>query len=148
MKEPVTEPGLPVVCVVCFTAELSDQIELAFEKRHFISKHGAYLTHRASMWLVFNDSGMNKGEQELGRAEKENERGDQPAIDCCRADKQDLVGEDFDEPFWIKVVKMLNSREKTPFCEYFCFRYVYFLVCLFVCVCVSFCFRDSLLYYI
>lgn len=28
-------------------------------------------------------------------------------IDCCRGDKQDFVGHDFDEPFWIKVVKML-----------------------------------------
>ena len=52
------------------------------------------------MWLVLNDSGMSKGEQEFERAGKGNERGDQYEIDCCR-------GDDFDEPFWMKVVKML-----------------------------------------
>ena len=59
------------------------------------------------MWLVLNDSGMSKGEQEFERAGKGNERGDQHEIDCCHGDKQDFVGDDFDEPFWMKVVKML-----------------------------------------
>lgn len=55
------------------------------------------------MWLVINDCGMTKGEQELDRAEKSNERGDQHEIDrCCDHWEGDLLADKFDEEFWVK----------------------------------------------
>lgn len=58
------------------------------------------------MWLVFEDSGMSKGEHELEHAEKDNEPGDQhPEIfDRCRDHQREYLLEDeFDEEFWLKV---------------------------------------------
>ena len=46
---------------------------------------------------------MTKGEQELDRAEKSNERGDQHEIDrCCDHWEGDLLADKFDEEFWVK----------------------------------------------
>lgn len=58
------------------------------------------------MWLVFEDSGMSKGEHGLEHAEKDNEPGDQhPEIfDRCRDHQREYLLEDeFDEEFWLKV---------------------------------------------
>ncbi|PFX11648.1 hypothetical protein AWC38_SpisGene24538 [Stylophora pistillata] len=57
------------------------------------------------MWLVLNDSGMRKKQQELECVEKGNEKGNWRKIDRCR-DQQQVLPEDdfgFDEKFWIKV---------------------------------------------
>ena len=55
------------------------------------------------MWLVINDCGMTKGERELDRAEKSNERGDRHEIDRCRDHWEgDLLANEFDEEFWVK----------------------------------------------
>ena len=56
------------------------------------------------MWLLFNDSGMSEREKELRHTEKSNERGDKHEIYRCRDHQQeDLLDDEFDEDFWIKV---------------------------------------------
>ncbi|XP_066015291.1 uncharacterized protein [Pocillopora verrucosa] len=56
------------------------------------------------MWLVLNDLGMSERERGLERAEKDNERGDQHEINRCRDHQRgDLIEDEFDEEFWIKV---------------------------------------------
>lgn len=63
------------------------------------------------MWLVFEDSGMSKGEHGLEQAEKDNEPGDQhPEIfDRCRDHQREYLLEDeFDEEFWLKVNQFLR----------------------------------------
>lgn len=59
------------------------------------------------MWLVLKDSGMWKEQQALESAEKGDEQGNQREIDR-RSDhqQQDLAEEEFDEGFWIKVIKL------------------------------------------
>lgn len=59
------------------------------------------------MWLVLKDSGMWKEQQALENAEKGDEQGNQREIDR-RSDhqQQDLAEEEFDEGFWIKVIKL------------------------------------------
>lgn len=59
------------------------------------------------MWLVLKDSGMWKKQQALENAEKGDEPGNQREIDR-RSDhqQQDLAEEEFDEGFWIKVIKL------------------------------------------
>lgn len=59
------------------------------------------------MWLVLKDSGMWKEQQALENAEKGDEPGNQREIDR-RSDhqQQDLAEEEFDEGFWIKVIKL------------------------------------------
>lgn len=59
------------------------------------------------MWLVLKDSGMWKEQQALENAEKGDEQGNQGEIDR-RSDhqQQDLAEEEFDEGFWIKVIKL------------------------------------------
>ena len=47
---------------------------------------------------------MSKGGKELQRTDRWNERGDQQNIDRCRGHQQDILEEDFDEEFWIKVM--------------------------------------------
>ena len=56
------------------------------------------------MWLLLNNSVMSKGGKELQRTDRWNERGDQQNIDRCRGHQQDILEEDFDEEFWIKVM--------------------------------------------
>lgn len=52
---------------------------------------------------------MSKGEQELERAEKGkklNEQGNQDEIDRCRdPQRTDWLEDEFDEEFWIKVMR-------------------------------------------
>lgn len=56
------------------------------------------------MWLLFNDLGMSEREKELRHTEKSNERGDKHEIYRCRDHNQeDLLDDEFDENFWIKV---------------------------------------------
>lgn len=59
------------------------------------------------MWLVLKDAGMWKEQQALENAEKGDEPGNQREIDR-RSDhqQQDLAEEEFDEGFWIKVIKL------------------------------------------
>lgn len=59
------------------------------------------------MWLVLKDSGMWKEQQALENAEKGDEPGNQREIDR-RSDHQQqyLPEEEFDEGFWIKVIKL------------------------------------------
>lgn len=59
------------------------------------------------MWLVLKDTGMWKEQQALENAEKGDEPGNQREIDR-RSDhqQQDLAEEEFDEGFWIKVIKL------------------------------------------
>lgn len=59
------------------------------------------------MWLVLKDTGMWKEQQALENAEKGDEQGNQREIDR-RSDhqQQDLAEEEFDEGFWIKVIKL------------------------------------------
>lgn len=59
------------------------------------------------MWLVLKDSGMWKEQQALENAEKGDEPGNQREIDR-RSDHQQqyLAEEEFDEGFWIKVIKL------------------------------------------
>lgn len=46
---------------------------------------------------------MTKGERELDRAEKSNERGDRHEINRCRDHWEgDLLADEFDEEFWVK----------------------------------------------
>lgn len=61
------------------------------------------------MWLVLNELGMSKGEKVVGFAKKDNERGDPPEIGHCRDHQQDLLEDDFDVNFWVKVVKMCRK---------------------------------------
>ena len=71
------------------------------------------------MWLVLNDLGMSERERGLERAEKDNERGDQHEINRCRDHQRgDLIEDEFDEEFWIKV--------KAGFITSFCDSEVYF----------------------
>lgn len=61
------------------------------------------------MWLVFNESGMSEREQELGRTEKGKELEDQDNFDRFRDHQQeDLVEDELDDNFWIKVKKVWN----------------------------------------
>lgn len=59
------------------------------------------------MWLVLKDTGMWKEQQALENAEKGDEPGNQREIDR-RSDhqQQDLAEEEFEEGFWIKVIKL------------------------------------------
>lgn len=56
---------------------------------------------------MLKDSGMWKEQQALENAEKGDEPGNQREIDR-RSDhqQQDLAEEEFDEGFWIKVIKL------------------------------------------
>lgn len=68
------------------------------------------------MWLVFNESGMSEWEQELGRTEKGKELEDQDNFDRFRDHQQeDLVEDELDDNFWIKVKKVWNLL-KYNFC--------------------------------
>lgn len=68
------------------------------------------------MWLVFNESGMSEREQELGRTEKGKELEDQDNFDRFRDHQQeDLVEDELDDNFWIKVKKVWNLL-KYNFC--------------------------------
>ena len=58
------------------------------------------------MWLVLNDSGMSKGEQELECSGKENERGNLHKVDRCRNYQTALLEDEFNQEFWAKVMKM------------------------------------------
>lgn len=63
------------------------------------------------MWLVLNELGMSKGEKVVGFAKKDNERGDPPEIGHCCDHQQDLLEDDFDVNFWVKVVKMCRKLD-------------------------------------
>lgn len=55
------------------------------------------------MWLVLSKSTMSKGEQELMPAGKSNEQGNRHEVDRYRDQQK---GDEFDEDFWIKVMKL------------------------------------------
>ncbi|XP_022805180.1 uncharacterized protein LOC111342367 [Stylophora pistillata] len=63
------------------------------------------------MWLALNESVMRKEEQGLGRAEKNNEDGNQLESDRCRDQQQALPKDEmvFDEEFWIRVHQKQNK---------------------------------------
>lgn len=58
------------------------------------------------MWLVLNDSGMSKGEQELECSGKDNERGNLHKVDRCRNYQTALLEDEFNQEFWANVMKM------------------------------------------
>ncbi|PFX12861.1 Transient receptor potential cation channel subfamily A member 1 [Stylophora pistillata] len=63
------------------------------------------------MWLALNESVMRQEEQGLGRAEKNNEDGNQLESDRCRDQQQALPKDEivFDEEFWIGVHQKQNK---------------------------------------
>ncbi|CAH3129400.1 unnamed protein product, partial [Pocillopora meandrina] len=62
------------------------------------------------MWLLYDNSRMSRGEPNLDRAENDSERGDQNEIDrCCDHQQDDLIRDQFDEEFWIKVHEKQNK---------------------------------------
>lgn len=72
------------------------------------------------MWLLYDNSRMSRGEPNLDRAENDSERGDQNEIDRrCDHQQDDLIRDQFDEEFWIKV-KDLKYVLKCKFLDLFC----------------------------
>ncbi|XP_058942651.2 uncharacterized protein [Pocillopora verrucosa] len=62
------------------------------------------------MWLLYDNSRMSRGEPNLDRAENDSERGDQNEIDRrCDHQQDDLIRDQFDEEFWIKVHEKQNK---------------------------------------